>query len=109
MPKPKKAAAPKKSKAAPKIKKAKKSAAEGEYSVTLTINDGQIYNASNESLAQALVELNPEGVIKTKALITVDFNGKHFERMYMPKNIRRPLMNIMFAEILAKQINMFLQ
>lgn len=90
-------------------KKREAGASEDMYLVTLTVNSTDVFTAESENLAEAILELKPNVQVKTKALITVEFNGLKTERTVFPKHLKRPLVNKDAAVFLAKQLSLCLK
>lgn len=109
----KKKIAPKKS--VPKVKKtttAKKSASKAiptkEYFLKLTANHDNIVESHGPSLPEAILELMPAFQIKTKAILTVKYGDKVYERQYYARELQRAFINMDDAIFLAKKITICL-
>lgn len=82
----------------------KDKASEKKYVVTLTVNEDKVFKTESEDLADAILNLKPDVVIKTKALISITYKKQSAEVMLFAKQLRRPLVNRDSALFLAKQL-----
>lgn len=81
------------------------------YHLTIEIA-GDVYDFETDDIVESLLNFHTTRSpmsIKSKVMIRVSSNGKHYEKMFLPRLARRYFVTPNFANVLAKNVRLLLK